>query len=236
MSVRSKLRAIVGTVFQFGKSGAQIKSASSSVIEARNAADDGYAVVRGATGSGSNDLTTLDQVNLAGVPIGTVIGYAKSTPPTGCLECNGAAISRTTYSALFAVIGTTWGAGNGSTTFNLPDFRGEFVRGWDNGRGVDSGRTFASYQADRMQGHGHSLYGQTSTNQSGTAVSLKHSSGTRGVAGYYYSTSSGWDYVTALGSGTTVPVGEATTMTNGTPRTGNDTVPRNKALLYAIKY
>jgi microcystin-dependent protein len=57
--------------------------------------------------------------------------FAASTIPTGWLECNGAAVSRTTYSALFAVIGTTWGNGNGVTTFNLPETRGLFPRGWN---------------------------------------------------------------------------------------------------------
>ena len=57
--------------------------------------------------------------------------YASSNIPTNWLECNGAAISRTTYSALFAAIGTTWGSGDGSTTFNLPETRGLFPRGWN---------------------------------------------------------------------------------------------------------
>ncbi len=77
---------------------------------------------------------------------GLVQWYAGSTPPTGWLECNGNAVSRTTYAALFSAIGTTYGAGDGSTTFHLPDLRGEFVRGWDHGRGADSGREFGSYQ------------------------------------------------------------------------------------------
>ena len=73
--------------------------------------------------------------------------FAADAPPAHFLECDGAAISRTAYAALFAVIGETFGAGNGSTTFNLPDLRGEFIRGWDNSRGVDSGRVFGSAQA-----------------------------------------------------------------------------------------
>lgn len=80
-------------------------------------------------------------------PPGMIAFFAADSPPPHFLECNGAAISRTAYAALFAVIGETFGAGNGSTTFNLPDLRGEFVRGWDNSRGVDSGRVFGSAQA-----------------------------------------------------------------------------------------
>jgi phage-related tail fiber protein len=82
---------------------------------------------------------------------GTVIYAAMDTAPTGYLKANGAAVSRTTYAALFGAIGTVFGAGNGSTTFNLPDLRGEFPRGWDDGRGVDTGRAFGSAQLDQMQ-------------------------------------------------------------------------------------
>lgn len=91
----------------------------------------------------------------AQVPAGFVDYFAASVPPAGWLECNGAAISRTTYAALFLAIGTTFGAGDGSTTFNIPDCRGEFIRGWDNGRGVDSARALGSAQDHQMQSHTH---------------------------------------------------------------------------------
>jgi microcystin-dependent protein len=81
-------------------------------------------------------------------PAGTVIYTARSTAPTGYLKANGAAVSRTTYATLFSAIGTTYGGGDGSTTFNLPDLRGEFVRGLDDGRGVDTSRTLGSSQGD----------------------------------------------------------------------------------------
>jgi microcystin-dependent protein len=77
---------------------------------------------------------------------GHVVFFATSTAPTGFLKANGAAVSRSTYAALFALIGTSFGSGNGSTTFNIPDLRGEFLRGYDDGRGIDSGRSFGSYQ------------------------------------------------------------------------------------------
>lgn len=97
-----------------------------------------------------NYLTALETT-----PVGTVAAFAMSTAPTGFLKANGAAISRTTYSALFAKIGTTFGAGDGATTFNLPDLRGYFLRAWDDGRGVDAGRAFGSAQADQNLWHGH---------------------------------------------------------------------------------
>lgn len=89
------------------------------------------------------------------IPTGTVIAFAASTAPTGYLKANGALISRTTYASLFAVIGTTFGAGDGSTTFALPDLRGYFPRGWDDGRGVDTGRVFGSGQEDIFKSHTH---------------------------------------------------------------------------------
>lgn len=91
-------------------------------------------------------------------PTGSVFAMATSTVPAGYLECNGAAVSRTVYRTLFGLIGTSYGAGDGSTTFNLPDLRGEFIRGWDNGRGVDAGRAIGSFQdKDTSSGsHTHS--------------------------------------------------------------------------------
>jgi phage-related tail fiber protein len=83
-------------------------------------------------------------VNL--IPPGAVRFFARTTAPDGWLKCNGAAVSRTTYAVLFSAIGTTWGAGDGSTTFNVPELRGEFPRVWDDGRGVDSGRGLATFQ------------------------------------------------------------------------------------------
>jgi len=79
-------------------------------------------------------------------PAGTVSFFAGPVAPAGWLECNGAAVSRATYASLFAVIQTTHGAGDGTTTFNLPDGRGEMLRGWDHGRGIDAGRVLGSWQ------------------------------------------------------------------------------------------
>jgi microcystin-dependent protein len=93
----------------------------------------------------------------AAVPVGSVTMYAANTAPTGWLECSGAAVSRTTYAGLFAAIGTVFGSGDGSTTFNLPQMQGEFARGWDNGRGVDPARAFGSAQADEFEAHTHTV-------------------------------------------------------------------------------
>lgn len=96
--------------------------------------------------------------------------FACNTPPANWLECNGAAVSRTTYAALFARIGTVFGAGDGSTTFNVPELRGEFVRGWDNGRGIDPARVFGSAQADEFESHTHSTIDAASANQAVVAA------------------------------------------------------------------
>ncbi len=85
------------------------------------------------------------------VPAGSVHFFATPTAPEGYLPANGAAVSRTAYARLFAVIGTTFGAGDGGSTFNLPDLRGEFVRGWDAGRNLDGGRGFGTAQGDAIR-------------------------------------------------------------------------------------
>ena len=89
----------------------------------------------------------LSNLTALSLPAGSLIYYAGSVAPAGYLEANGAWISRTTYAALFAAIGIIYNAGDGSTTFGLPDLRGEFIRGWDNGRGLDAGRLVGSWQS-----------------------------------------------------------------------------------------
>jgi phage-related tail fiber protein len=112
-----------------------------------------------APGTSGNVLTsngtTWTSATPSGVPAGTVIYYAASTAPTGYLKANGASLSTTTYAALFAAIGYTFGGSGGS--FNVPDLRGEFIRGWDDGRGVDSGRVFGSAQATQTQWYGSGI-------------------------------------------------------------------------------
>jgi microcystin-dependent protein len=105
-------------------------------------------VISGSTGISANAAQFL---------IGQVVFMAGANAPSGFLKCNGQLVSRTTYASLFAVIGTTYGAGDGSTTFAVPDLRGEFIRGLDDGRNVDAGRAMGSAQADELKSHNHSI-------------------------------------------------------------------------------
>lgn len=88
-------------------------------------------------------------------PAGVLAFFANLSTPIGWLKANGAAVSRTTYANLFVEIGTTYGAGDGSTTFNLPEARGLFLRGLDDGRGIDSGRWIGSFQDSQNLWHNH---------------------------------------------------------------------------------
>jgi microcystin-dependent protein len=165
-------------------------------------------------GSNSSWITVgvLDPAGFtpSGIPAGQIIYVATSSAPTGYLKANGAAVSRTTYATLFAAIGTTFGVGDGSTTFNLPDLRGEFIRGWDDGRGVDSGRAFGSFQNHQLQLHSH-----------GNGA-IHPGSGTE------------QDQQGAPESYTTFNVQTTTSGTTGT--FGTETRPRNIALLACIKF
>lgn len=79
-------------------------------------------------------------VSVTAVPTGAYIPFGGTSAPSGWLLCDGSAVSRTTYAALFAVIGTAYGTGDGATTFNVPDLRGRPAYGRDNMGGIDAGR------------------------------------------------------------------------------------------------
>jgi phage-related tail fiber protein len=165
-------------------------------------------------------------------PAGLVAYFARSSAPAGWLKANGAAISRTAYADLFAAIGTSFGEGDGFNTFNLPDARGEFLRCWDDGRDVDGGREFASYQSDRMQDHYHGTgdFGQEGNDDWWAIVRSWAGSFTgRWVAGE--SNSNKTKAITGADSGT-----RYTGTTNQHAVIGSETRPRNIALLACIKY
>lgn len=85
------------------------------------------------------------------VNAGAIAFFPHDTIPAGWLLADGSAISRTTYAALFKYIGTLYGAGDTTTTFNIPDLRGEFLRCSDRGKGTDAGRQTGTGQLDSLQ-------------------------------------------------------------------------------------
>jgi len=95
-------------------------------------------------------------------PAGAIVAFGGSAAPVGWLMCDGAAVSRTTYDALFSAIGTAFGIGDGSTTFNLPNFKGVSPTGIGaqdiNGR-TKTGPSLGEVREDKLQGHAHILRG-----------------------------------------------------------------------------
>jgi microcystin-dependent protein len=136
--------------------------------------------IRNAANSGWITIGILDPggFSAGGTPTGQVIYVAMSSAPSGYLKADGAAVSRSTYAALFAAIGTVFGAGDGSTSFNVPDLRGEFIRSWDDARGVDSGRAFGTAQSDEIKSHTHSYFQSNSGNRLVTGSAPSVNSGT----------------------------------------------------------
>ena len=149
-------------------------------------------------------------------PPGSIIWHSASTAPTGYVKANGANLSRSTYAALFAVIGTVYGVGDGSTTFTVPDLRGEFPRGWDDGRGIDSGRAIGTAQAQAFLSHTHSFH---------PAYYLGS-----GVAGFDGNAITGNSVQGGYGNFASIP--SQTTGAAG----DTETRPRNIALLACIKF
>ncbi len=122
--------------------------------------DEGNDTVLGAGGGGGGSAAV----------IGSIVPWPSDTPPAGWFECDGQELDRVVYADLFAVIGTTYGDGDGVNTFNLPDLRGEFLRGFDNGAGNDpdagsrtdrgdgtTGDNVGTKQADEFGSHNHSF-------------------------------------------------------------------------------
>lgn len=144
---------------------------------------------------------------------GTVAHFAASTAPAGWLKCNGAAVSRTAYAALFAAIGTTYGVGDGATTFNLPELRGEFLRALDDGRGIDTGRALATAQGDAIR----NITGSFGTVRGGATGVFSE------IANITSAGAAGTGYTVTLNASTVVP-------------TAAENRPRNVAMLACIKF
>lgn len=179
--------------------------------------------VNQALASAVNNLTALIN-DTRPVPTGSVFYIASSSVPNGYLQAAGQAVSKLTYPTLWAALGSpATTVGDAANTFRLPDLRGEFIRGWDNGRGIDTNRSLMSYQEDQIERHKHvapyaeafgAPFGQTSSTG-------YQGSGRTDYDNYLYFTNDGSDY-------------------NGVVNTagvmGTETRPRNVALMPIIKY
>lgn len=182
-------------------------------------------------GDGSTAWADLPYYGLS--PAGAMSIYAGSSAPDGWLLCDGSAVNRETYSTLFAVIGTTYGSGDGSTTFNVPDMRGMFPRGTGtHGSATDAGGTpfsgpaLGSIENDQMQGHRHDIFDPDSNYRGQGGMFLGPAQAT---AENYVDTGTNSATVNNM-TGDPGPDG-----TNGAPRTGGETRPVSMGLNYIIK-
>ena len=155
-------------------------------------------------------------------PPGVVTAYAGAVAPSGWLMCDGRALSRVTYANLFSVIGGQYGAGDGVNNFNIPDLRGEFVRGNDNGRGIDPSRVLGSLQVGTVGPHQHLFPSDDMLGQLGNQLAQPY---VDGGPGFQYDADSEF-----RGNGRQLITHEVP----GAPL-GTETRPANISLNYIIK-
>lgn len=162
---------------------------------------------------------------------GMILPFLSPTAPAGWLICNGQEVSRSTYAALHALIGPYVGPGNGVSTFNLPDFRGQFIRGLDLGRGVDPDRTLGSTQADDVKSHDH----EGEAEQAGAhthSYNITNLVGGATLQGYI--SGSGWGVVGV--AETTASAGGHVHPLDIEASGGSESRPKNIALVWCIKF
>lgn len=168
---------------------------------------------------------------------GMTVMWPSSTVPAGYLECAGQAVSRANYGALFAVIGTSFGAGDGSTTFNIPDMRGEFARGWDHGRGIDTGRALGSSQDEAFKSHSHTAStGSSGAHVHGTKVGGDANNVREAIPGNAITMAGNSADTGVTGSGQIVEAGSHTHTVTVNSTGGTETRPRNVAWMFIIKF
>lgn len=186
---------------------------------------------------------------VGGVPAGAVMFFWMSAAPSGWIKANGAAVSRTTYAVLWEAMGSP-NTGNGTTTFTLPDLRSEFVRGIDDGRGVDTGRVLGSAQASQNLAHNHTglTNSDTHTHSATTSSAGLHAHTVKGLAavasnpyGVTSPSSSGNSGATVSTTSDGAHVHAVTVDSDTHNHTiasdgGTEARPRNIALLACIKY
>ena len=164
------------------------------------------------------------------LPAGAIMAFAMNGAPAGWLAADGSAVSRTTYAALFGAIGTTYGAGDNSTTFNLPDLRGYFVRGYGlNTDGTTSGSAFGEKITDAIQ----NITGRVATFANGSLGGNWHVE-PQNATGPFYNTSSGGSMTTG-GGGAGAGYVNVDFDASRAVRTSTETRPVNISMLYCIK-
>ena len=141
----------------------------------------------------SATISTSAIPNGSGVSIGTIVPFGGTSAPTGFLVCDGSAISRTTYADLFSALGTTYGVGDGSTTFNLPDLRGRVVAGQD-----DMGGSSANLLTNQTGGLDGDTLGATGGFETHTLTSAQS-----GLVGHTHGVSASLEAVTGSGTAET---------------------------------
>ena len=145
------------------------------------------------------DYDGANITGIEGIPTATVVPWTDSSVPSGFLECNGAAVSRSTYSALFAIIGTTYGAGDGSSTFNVPDLQDKLALSKSNNKtlastggantvtstgNVGGSTANATLSTAQLASHAHSSVGMSMGNNARNGTSIDPpSSGNTGNTG-----------------------------------------------------
>lgn len=182
-------------------------------------------------GTGGQNVLSMLTPSLTG----QVAFYAMASPPPGWLKANGAAVSRSAYSTLFSKIGAAFGGGDGVSTFNVPDLRGLFLRGWDDGRGVDGGRGFGNVQGSQNLSHAHGASASVSDpgHQHTTQIPYKPN----GTGGGPIAMVDGFSGITGYGSyatdvrATNISVGVSIAADGG-----SEARPINMSLLACIKY
>ena len=164
-------------------------------------------------------------------PCGMIGYFPFDKAPTGWLKANGAAVSRTAYAELFSKLGEKWGKGDGFNTFNLPDLRGEFIRGLDDGRGIDVDRTIGSNQGDQLRSHTHGASadtqgGHTHTGTTNTQGNHSHNGSTNADGDHAHggstSTDGGHQHDSGWGESSGAPYGFARTNAQGSGDTDWD--------------
>ncbi len=250
--------------------GSQVESEISGIVVALNALDAGTSTwtyvkatnstitnltLAGNLAAGNNKITGLaaatgngeavryEQIVSAFIPAGLVAPYAAATAPTGWLLCDGTAVSRVTYVDLFTIIGTAHGTGDGATTFNLPDYRGRFLRMVDAGTardpdaasrtamatGGNTGNNVGSLQTGASIAHTHTA----TVTDPAHAHTERYATGGGASNGMVVSTTS---QITNTESVNTTASNVTGITVSNSSTGGNETRPINAYVQYIIKY